>query len=43
MAHAPASKNVRPVKVHPSQSKGADHDQQLADLGRAILAQAVRN
>lgn len=43
MAHAPASKNVKPVKVHPSQSKGADHDEQLADLGRAILAQAARN
>jgi hypothetical protein len=43
MAHAPASKNVKPVRVHPSQTKGADHDQQLADLGRAILAQAVRN
>ncbi len=42
MAHAPASKNVRPVKVHPSQSKGAAHDDQLAELGRAILAQAVR-
>ncbi len=43
MAHAPASKNVKPVKVHPSQTKGAAHDDQLAELGRAILAQAVRN
>jgi hypothetical protein len=42
-ARPPGSKNVRAVPVHPSQSKGAEHDQQLADLGGAILAQAVRN
>ncbi len=43
LAHPPGSKNVKPVKVHPSMSKGSDHDEQLAELGRAVLAQAVRN
>ncbi len=43
MAHAPAGKTLRQVPVHPSQSKGAAHDQQLAELGRAILREAVKN
>lgn len=42
-AKPPASKNLRPVAVHPSQSRGANHDAQLQELGRAILDQAVRN
>jgi hypothetical protein len=41
-AHAPASKNVRPVPVHPSQSRGADKDNAMHELGRAILEQAGR-
>ena len=43
MAHAPASKQTRRVPIHPAMSKGADHDQMLADLGEAVLKSAVRN
>lgn len=42
-AHAPGSKNTKAVPIHPSMSRGAAHDEQLAELGRAVLAQAVRN
>jgi hypothetical protein len=40
--HAPASKRLRPVPVHPNMSKGADHDQMLHDLGASILNEAVK-
>lgn len=43
MVHPPASKQLKPVAVHPSMSRGADHDKMLADLGAAVLASAVRN
>lgn len=43
MAHPPGSKNLKPVRIHPSMSKGTDHDQMLADLGAAVLRSAVEN
>lgn len=43
MVHAPAGKNLKPVKIHPSMSKGADHDKMLSDLGAAVLRSAVAN
>ncbi len=45
MAHAPASKNLRPVAIKPGmRSRTSNHtDDQLAELGRAVLAQAVTN
>ena len=43
MSHAPASKQTKRAPIHPSMSKGADHDQMLADLGEAVLKSAVRN
>jgi len=44
-AHAPASKVLKPVAItpgHRSRTSKMDHEQ-LAELGRAILAQAVSN
>lgn len=37
MLHEPGSKNVKPVAVHPNMTRGANHDQMLAELGRAVL------
>jgi hypothetical protein len=41
--HPPASKQLKPVGIHPSMSKGAAHDQMLADLGASILSEAARS
>jgi hypothetical protein len=41
LAHPPGSKNTRRAPVHPSMSKGADHDNALHELGQAVLRQAA--
>jgi hypothetical protein len=43
LAHAPASKNVKRTPVHPSMSRGADHDNMLHELGQSVLREAVKN
>lgn len=41
--HPPGSKNLKQVRIHPSMSRGAGHDQVLRDLGESCLAQAFAN
>jgi hypothetical protein len=43
MVHSPASKQLKPVAIHPNMTKGPAHAQALRDLGEAVLAQATRN
>lgn len=41
-AKPPGAKNLKPVEIHPSH-RNTPHDADMQELGRSILAQAVRN
>jgi len=39
----PGSKVTPPARIHPSMSKGADHEQMLRDLGESVLRESFAN